>query len=65
MYECTLLLTPSVLCSLFCHDWKADAYYKLYLFNMGLSKDMELNYFYFKLLPKTLNYSNINSADSV
>lgn len=30
-----------------------------------LVKNMELNYFYFKLLPKTLNYSNINSADPV
>lgn len=64
MYECTLFLVPSFLCSLL-YDWKADAHYKLHLFNMGLSKDMELNYFYFRLLPKTLNYSNINSVESV
>lgn len=58
-------LTPNFLCRLSWYYWKADVYYKLYFFNMWISKDMGLNYLFFELLPKILNYANINSAESV
>ena len=65
MHVCMSFLTPNFLCRLLHYYWKADVYYKLYFFNMWLSEDMGLNYLFFELMRKTLNYTNINSAETV
>ena len=65
MHVCMSFLTPNFPCCLLHYYWKADVYYKLYFFNMWLSEDMGLNYLFFELMRKTLNYTNINSAETV
>jgi len=65
MHVCMSFLTPNFLYRLLHYYWKADVYYKLYFFNMWLSEDMGLSYLFFEFMRKTLNYTNINSAETV